>query len=240
MTSGAHAPIIGTRITSGTAEAAVLKLDDPVSFWGGIGPEGTIIDVHHPQHGATVTGRVLVMRTGRGSSSGTYVLAELIRLGLAPAGIILTEPDGIIATGALVTVVRSGVLTVTGAGFMGDSRADVWAFSDPTLLGDAVVDADGAFTLDVTVDPLFIAVGTHTLQVQAVGVDGFVRSINLAIEVDDDTISAGLLGSDGGIAAVLGSLPPVVLLLLAAVLLATLVLLAPLVSRRRSRTDPAG
>jgi predicted aconitase with swiveling domain len=94
--------ITGVRITSGTAEAPVLKLDEPVSFWGGIGPEGTIIDVHHPQHGATVTGRVLVMRTGRGSSSGTYVLAELIRLGLAPAGIILTEPDGIIATGALV------------------------------------------------------------------------------------------------------------------------------------------
>jgi uncharacterized protein len=102
MTSEAHAPIIGTRITSGTAEAAVLKLDEPVSFWGGIGSDGTIIDVHHPQHGATVTGRMLVMRTGRGSSSGTYVLAELIRLGLAPAGIILTEPDGIIATGALV------------------------------------------------------------------------------------------------------------------------------------------
>lgn len=94
--------ITGVRITSGTTEAPVLKLDDPVSFWGGIGPEGTIIDVHHPQHGATVTGRVLVMRTGRGSSSGTYVLAELIRLGLAPSGIILTEPDGIIATGALV------------------------------------------------------------------------------------------------------------------------------------------
>lgn len=94
--------ITGTRITSGSARAAVLKLDEPVSFWGGIGPEGTIIDVHHPQHGATVTGRMLVMRTGRGSSSGTYVLAELIRLGLAPAGIILTEPDGIIATGALV------------------------------------------------------------------------------------------------------------------------------------------
>jgi len=94
--------ITGTRITSGSAEAAVLKLDEPVSFWGGVGPEGTIIDVHHPQHGATVTGRMLVMRTGRGSSSGTYVLAELIRLGLAPAGIILTEPDGIIATGALV------------------------------------------------------------------------------------------------------------------------------------------
>ena len=30
------------------------------------------------------------------------MLAELLRLGLAPAAIILTEPDGIIATGALV------------------------------------------------------------------------------------------------------------------------------------------
>lgn len=94
--------ITGWRVTSGEASGAVLKLDEPVSFWGGIGPDGDIIDVHHPQHGAVVTGRILVMRSGRGSSSGTYVLAELLRLGIAPAGIILTEPDGIIATGALV------------------------------------------------------------------------------------------------------------------------------------------
>ena len=92
----------GWRVTSGNAEGPVLKLSEPVSFWGGIGPDGRIIDVHHPQHGAEVTGRILVMRSGRGSSSGTYVLAELLRLGIAPAAIILTEPDGIIATGALV------------------------------------------------------------------------------------------------------------------------------------------
>lgn len=92
----------GWRVTSGNAQGPVLKLSEPVSFWGGIGPDGRIIDVHHPQHGAEVTGRILVMRSGRGSSSGTYVLAELLRLGIAPAGIILTEPDGIIATGALV------------------------------------------------------------------------------------------------------------------------------------------
>ncbi len=94
--------IRGWRVTSGEASGPVLKLDEPVSFWGGIGPEGTIIDVHHPQHGAVVTGRILVMRTGRGSSSGAYVLAELLRVGLAPAALVLTEPDGIVATGALV------------------------------------------------------------------------------------------------------------------------------------------
>ncbi|MFM8772613.1 MAG: aconitase X swivel domain-containing protein [Actinomycetota bacterium] len=109
--------ITGWRVTSGSATGPVLKLTEPVSFWGGIGPDGRIIDVHHPQHGAEVTGRILVMRSGRGSSSGTYVLAELLRLGLAPAGIVLTEPDGIIATGALVAAelydVQMPIVTVS-------------------------------------------------------------------------------------------------------------------------------
>lgn len=109
--------ITGWRVTSGSATGPVLKLTEPVSFWGGIGPDGRVIDVHHPQHGAEVTGRILVMRSGRGSSSGTYVLAELLRLGLAPAGIVLTEPDGIIATGALVAAelydVQMPIVTVS-------------------------------------------------------------------------------------------------------------------------------
>ena len=114
--------ISGWRVTSGEAQGAVLKLDEPVSFWGGIGPDGDIIDVHHPQHGAIVTGRILVMRSGRGSSSGTYVLAELLRLGIAPAGIILTEPDGIIATGALVAAelydARMPIVTVNKEAYL--------------------------------------------------------------------------------------------------------------------------
>ncbi len=42
------------------------------------------------------------MPSGRGSSSSSYVLAEAIRAGTAPAAIILREPDGIIALGAIV------------------------------------------------------------------------------------------------------------------------------------------
>ncbi len=126
----------GWRVTSGSAEGPVLKLSEPVSFWGGIGPDGRIIDVHHPQHGAEVTGRILVMRSGRGSSSGTYVLAELLRLGIAPAGIILTEPDGIIATGALVAAelydVHMPIVTV--------SEQDYAAIEDGVTLS---IDMDG-------------------------------------------------------------------------------------------------
>lgn len=93
----------GRPLVDGAAAGPLLRLDEPLSFWGGLDPAtGQIIDRRHPQHGVTVTGRVLMMPGGRGSSSSSTVLAEAIRLGTGPAAILLTEPDGIIALGALV------------------------------------------------------------------------------------------------------------------------------------------
>jgi uncharacterized protein len=93
----------GRTLSPGEARGEVLALDEPLSFWGGIDPaSGRIIDRSHPQHGRSVAGRILVMASGRGSSSSSSVLAEAIRAGTAPAGIILREPDGIVALGSLV------------------------------------------------------------------------------------------------------------------------------------------
>jgi uncharacterized protein len=93
----------GRTLVAGTAEGEVLVLDEPLSFWGGIDPAtGEVIDVRHPQRGANVAGRVLVMPSGRGSSSSSNVLAECVRAGTAPAAIVLAEPDPIIALGAIV------------------------------------------------------------------------------------------------------------------------------------------
>ena len=90
-------------LVAGTAEGDVLALDEPLSFWGGVHETtGIISDIHHPQHGRGVAGRVLVMPAGRGSSSSSSVLAELIRAGVGPAAIILGLRDPIIALGALV------------------------------------------------------------------------------------------------------------------------------------------
>ena len=90
-------------LVEGGAEGEALVLDEPLSFWGGIDPAtGSVVDVHHPQHGASVAGRVLVMPSGRGSSSSSSVLAEAIRAGTAPAAIVLREPDPIVALGAVV------------------------------------------------------------------------------------------------------------------------------------------
>jgi predicted aconitase with swiveling domain len=87
----------------GTAEAEALVLAEPLSFWGGIDAvTGQVIDRFHPDLGACISGRILVMPGGRGSSSASSILAEGLRLGTAPAGIVLAEPDPILTVGALV------------------------------------------------------------------------------------------------------------------------------------------
>jgi predicted aconitase with swiveling domain len=125
--------IRGRTLVAGSASGEVLALEEPLSFWGGIDPAtGDVIDVHHPQRGANVAGRVLVLPGGRGSSSSSSVLAECVRAGTAPAAIVLLEPDAILALGAIVArelygtvvpvVVAASPPTAGGARVVADTR----------------------------------------------------------------------------------------------------------------------
>ena len=97
------ATLRGRVLAPGTASAEAIVLDQPLSLWGGLDPAtGEVIEPRHPQRGASVTGRVLVMAEGRGSSSSSSVLAEAARAGVAPAAILLGTPDLILAVGAAV------------------------------------------------------------------------------------------------------------------------------------------
>jgi len=88
---------------AGDANGIALVLSAPLSFWGGIDvATGNIIDHSHPDLGKNVTGRILVMPGGRGSSSASAVLAETIRRGTGPSAIILSLPDPILTVGAIV------------------------------------------------------------------------------------------------------------------------------------------
>src|SRR6185437_7030114 len=72
-------------LVPGAASGPVLRLDEPLSFWGGLdAATGTIVDRLHPQRGKNVAGRILMMPAGRGSSSGSATLAEALRLGKGP------------------------------------------------------------------------------------------------------------------------------------------------------------
>lgn len=90
-------------LVGGIARGEVLVMEEPLSLWGGADPEtGRVIEPGHPQYGAEVAGRVLVMEHGRGSSSSSSVLAEMLRRGVGPAAIVLSEPDSILVIGVLV------------------------------------------------------------------------------------------------------------------------------------------
>jgi hypothetical protein len=95
--------MIGVFHLRGEASGRILRLATPLSFWGGVDAEsGRIIDRSQTACGTPLAGRILVMPSGRGSSSASSVLAETIRNGTGPAGIVMQRPDPIVTAGAMV------------------------------------------------------------------------------------------------------------------------------------------
>ena len=88
----------------------LLRLAAPISFWGGVDPvTGRVIEARHPNFGAELAGTILCLPGARGSSSGSSVLAEILRIGKGPRALVLAEPDGVLAVGALVAEELYGV-----------------------------------------------------------------------------------------------------------------------------------
>lgn len=109
MTDGS-ATSTARMLAPGVGRGEAIVLTEPLSLWGGLDAQtGTVIDVHHPQRGISLARRVVVMPSGRGSSSSSTVLAEAIRAGTAPAAVVLAEPDPIVALGAIVAAELYGI-----------------------------------------------------------------------------------------------------------------------------------
>lgn len=88
----------------------------------------------------------------------------------------------------IVRMEQSSVASASGEGFQPGTTASVWMFSDPTLMATVVVSEDGSFTTDFLVDPQFLPAGEHTLQIQGVGEDGFIKAANLGVLVEEPVI----------------------------------------------------
>jgi hypothetical protein len=84
-------------------EATAMALTAPISFWGGVNPKtAEIADARHPEYGQRIAGRVLLIPATIGSSSAAAILLELVHAGLAPAAVVLHEPDAILLLGLIV------------------------------------------------------------------------------------------------------------------------------------------
>jgi predicted aconitase with swiveling domain len=95
--------IRGRGISGGLGTGLLLVSMQPLSFLSGVDPgSGIIVEKGHPLRGESITGKVLVFPFGKGSTVGSYVIYALSRNGHAPAAIVNTEAEPIIATGAII------------------------------------------------------------------------------------------------------------------------------------------
>lgn len=94
----------GRRISRGQAEGLALVSPEPISFYGGVDPDtGVVVERDHPLEGQTITGRVLVFPTGKGSTVGSYTMYRLKKNGKAPLAIVNKQCDPIVAVGAIIS-----------------------------------------------------------------------------------------------------------------------------------------
>ncbi|MDD1720284.1 MAG: DUF126 domain-containing protein [Methanoregulaceae archaeon] len=95
--------ITGRGISKGIGKGPLLVSPAPLSFLSGVDPEtGVVVEKGHPLEGRSIAGMVLAFDFGKGSTVGSYVLYALARNGHAPAAIINTEAEPIVAVGAII------------------------------------------------------------------------------------------------------------------------------------------
>ena len=92
--------IEGRTISKGKAEGKVLKLNEALSFLGGV--DASTGELRVEKEG-NVADRILVFPRGKGSTVGSFVMYDLKVHGKAPAAVINSSAETIVATGAVIS-----------------------------------------------------------------------------------------------------------------------------------------
>ncbi len=93
----------GRKIYQGVAEGEALVTSMGISFFGGVDPDtGLVVEKGHELEGQSISGKVLVFPSGKGSTVGSYTLYRLKMNGLAPAAIVNVECETITAVGCII------------------------------------------------------------------------------------------------------------------------------------------
>jgi predicted aconitase with swiveling domain len=94
----------GRKISPGIASGEALVTTQGISFYGGVDPEtGVVVEKDHELEGQSITGKVLIFPSGKGSTVGSYVLYQLAKTGKGPVAIINQETETIVAVGCIIS-----------------------------------------------------------------------------------------------------------------------------------------
>lgn len=155
---------MGKLIVPANVGGPVLVCTEGLSFWGGVDARtGVIVDAHHPQHGESLGGRVVLMPTSRGSCTGSGVLLGLTFAGNAPAALVFRESEDILTLGAVIADRMFGnpvaVVRLGADDYDAVSRLDVVTIADGVLTG-----GDLRIVLDrLTTDALELTEGDRAM-----------------------------------------------------------------------------
>ncbi len=93
----------GNGLVDGIGEGAALVTTAGIAFNLGVDETtGIVIETGHPLEGECVAGRVVVCRSGKGSTAGSFSLLQLAHRGLAPAAIVNAQADAVITAGCVL------------------------------------------------------------------------------------------------------------------------------------------
>jgi len=94
----------GRKIYKGIAEAEAIVTKDGISFYGGVDPDtGKVVEVGHELEGKSITDKILVFPTGKGSTVGSYTMYRMKKNKTAPAAIVNEKIDTIVAVGCIIS-----------------------------------------------------------------------------------------------------------------------------------------
>ena len=93
----------GHKVAKGKTEGEALVSHEPIAFLFRVDPEtGIITEMDHELNGVSITGKILVFPTGKGSTGGSFAFCDLVRHNAAPKGIINLRADPVLTVGAII------------------------------------------------------------------------------------------------------------------------------------------
>jgi predicted aconitase with swiveling domain len=99
----AELTIEGRCVVGGAAEGEAIVSRDGISFMGTVNPKtGVVIERKHELEGQCLRGKILVFPYSKGSTGGSYMLYDVVKNGVGPAGIINVEAEPVVTIGAII------------------------------------------------------------------------------------------------------------------------------------------
>lgn len=96
--------LTGRKIHPGIASGEALVSSMAISFFGGVDPDtGLVLEKGHDLEGKSISGKILVFPTGKGSTVGSYTLYRLKSNQKSPLAIINLECETITAVGCIIS-----------------------------------------------------------------------------------------------------------------------------------------